>query len=601
MNIDTNTIPRILFLSTLILLFGCNGANLSDKERDKGPPPPHLIATTQLAEQPVNAEHKGKAEPQMRLPPLPASMPAQQQAMQAGKAMHQAAPAKMAMEGGLRAQPPLHDMVVSDGEARIGVPPQFDRESYNALAENPLVATVNDPLSTFSIDVDTASYSNVRRLLTGGVLPPPGAVRIEEMINYFSYSYPEPSNGPIAIATEVGPCPWRPENKLVRIGLKAKDLDPQKIPPSNLVFLVDVSGSMNQANKLPLLQQSMNMLVDQMTARDRIAIVVYAGSDRVVLQPTAGDKTAEIKAAIASLSSGGSTHASSGIKTAYNLARQSFMPGANNRIILASDGDFNVGVTSRDELERLITKERESGVYLTVLGFGMGNYHDDTMEILADKGNGNYSYIDSLLEARKVLVKERTSTLFTLAKDVKLQVEFNPAQVGAYRLIGYENRTLADEDFHDDKKDAGEIGVGHTITALYELYPVGSPAIPKVDSLKYQSVTPATSASAELLTVKLRYKPLEAKDSLLISQAVTAGSQTLAASSDDFRFAASVAGFGMLLRHPEPPPALTYPLLLELAKNSRGKDPEGYRAEMLRLLETAEMLSKYPQKRPANG
>ncbi|MBU1567824.1 MAG: VWA domain-containing protein [Proteobacteria bacterium] len=508
----------------------------------------------------------------------------------------QTAPATLWAQGaGLPAPMPMKEMVSDSAVQRVSAPP-FDRESYNAQSENPLVATINDPLSTFSIDVDTASYSNVRRLLTEGRLPPPGAVRIEEMINYFSYSYPEPKNGPIAITTELGPCPWRPENKLIRIGLKAKDLDPQKIPPSNLVFLVDVSGSMNQANKLPLLQQSMAMLVDQMTARDRIAIVAYAGSDRVVLPPTGGDKITEIKAAVATLTSGGSTHASSGIKTAYNLARQSFMPGANNRIILASDGDFNVGVTSRDELERLITKERESGIFLTVLGFGMGNYHDDTMEILADKGNGNYSYIDSLLEARKVLEKERTSTLFTLAKDVKLQVEFNPAQVGAYRLIGYENRTLADEDFHNDRKDAGEIGVGHTVTALYELYPVGSPAIPKVDSLKYQSVTPAPGTTAELLTVKLRYKPLEAQDSVLISQPVVTDNRALAGTSDDFRFAASVAGFGMLLRHPEPPPALTYPLLFDLTKNSRGKDAEGYRAEFLRLLETAEMLSKYSKK-----
>jgi Ca-activated chloride channel family protein len=301
------------------------------------------------------------------------------------------------------------------------------------------------------------------------------------------------------------------------------------------------------------------------------------------------------------LASGGSTHASSGITTAYKLARQAFMPGANNRIILASDGDFNVGVTSRDELERLVARERESGVYLTVLGFGMGNYHDDTMEILADKGNGNYSYIDSLLEARKVLVKERTSTLFTLANDVKLQVEFNPARVGAYRLLGYENRNLADEDFHDDRKDAGEIGVGHTVTALYELYPVGSPAIPRVDNLKYQAVVPAPGNRAELLTIKLRYKPLQAKDSVLLSQAVEAGQPILAMTSDDFRFAAAVAGFGLLLRQAEPSPGLTYPLLLGLAKNGRGKDPEGYRAEFIRLVETAEMLGRYQQQRPANG
>ncbi len=599
MQVPTYQRPRILFIAALIFLCGCSNSPLSDTEKDKGPSTPNLAATMPLTEQVVHSEQKGKAQLPASIPtPLAAAPPAMQNGRALTKA--QAAPATMrAQAPGLTATMPMREMVSDSALRRVG-PPILENESYNALNENPLVATVNDPLSTFSIDVDTASYSNVRRLLTSGILPPPGAVRIEEMINYFSYSYPQPSDGPIAIATELGPCPWQPENKLIRIGLKAKDLQPEKIPPSNLVFLIDVSGSMNQANKLPLLQQSMSMLVDQMTARDRIAIVVYAGADRVALPPTAGDKTVEIKAAIVSLTAGGATHASSGIKTAYDLARQSFMSGANNRIILASDGDFNVGVTSRDELERMISRERESGVYLTVLGFGMGNYRDDTMEILADKGNGNYSYIDSLLEARKVLVKERTSTLFTLAKDVKLQVEFNPALVGAYRLIGYENRILADEDFQDDKKDVGEIGVGHTVTALYELYPVGSPAIPQVDNLKYQSKSPAPGTAAELLTVKLRYKPLEAKDSLLISQAVAATDQTLTGTSDDFRFAACVAGFGMLLRHAEPPATLTYPLLLELAKNSRGKDLEGYRGEFLRLLETAEMLSKYAKKRPAN-
>lgn len=591
---------QIFFAICLLFFAGCSGSPLSEREKDTGSSNVKITETAAHAQSPASAAHEIKPLLPVGVP-APLGSPLQPQAMRNSKAIGQAAPASLAKMDVIASAPMQRKEMVADGEMHRSGPPPFDRESYNALTENPLVATLNDPLSTFSIDVDTASYSNVRRLLTSGALPPPGAVRIEEMINYFSYSYPEPSNGPIAIATELGPCPWRPENKLIRIGLKAKDLNPEKIPPSNLVFLIDVSGSMNQANKLPLLQQSMTMLVDQLTARDRIAIVVYAGSDRVVLPPTAGDKIADIKAAIASLTSGGSTHASSGINTAYKLARQSFMPGANNRIILASDGDFNVGVTSRDELERLVARERESGVYLTVLGFGMGNYHDDTMEILADKGNGNYSYIDSLLEARKVLVKERTSTLFTLAKDVKLQIEFNPALVGAYRLIGYENRTLADEDFQDDRKDAGEIGVGHRVTALYEIYPAGSPAIPKVDSLKYQSKALAPGTGTELLTVKLRYKPLEAKDSVLISQPVAAGDVALAQTSDDFRFAASVAGFGMLLRHPEPPPSLTYPLLLELAKNGRGKDSEGYRAEFIRLLEAAEMLSKYAKKPPTNG
>lgn len=570
---------RILVIAALIFFQGCSSSTLPDKEKDTATSPGKMSGTTVPALQPRLAEEKSGSLPSLALPKKKATLQSQ--------------PATLRLMAPASAQ----EMIGGD-DMRLPEYRQLDRESYNALGENPLVVTVNDPLSTFSIDVDTASYSNVRRFLTGGTLPPPGAVRIEEMINYFSYDYPQPDNGPIAIATELGPCPWRPENKIVRIGLKAKDLDLKQIPPSNLVFLIDVSGSMNAANKLPLLQQSMHMLADKLTGRDRLSIVVYAGSDRVVLPPTAGDKTKEIKAAITALVSGGSTHASSGITTAYKLARQSFMPGGNNRIILASDGDFNVGVTSRDELERLIAKERESGVYLTVLGFGMGNYHDDTMEILADKGNGNYSYIDSLLEAKKVLHKEWTSTLFTLAKDVKLQIEFNPVHVGAYRLIGYENRNLADEDFHDDRKDAGEIGAGHTVTALYELFPPGSPAIPQVDRLKYQSTTLASANSEEVLTVKLRYKPLEAATSVLLSTPVLKNNAKLTDTSDDFRFAAAVAGFGMLLRHSDGAAGFDYPQLTQLARNARGADHDGYRAEFLRLVEMAEVLGSYPQKPP---
>jgi Ca-activated chloride channel family protein len=570
---------RILFIAALIFLHGCSSSTLSDKEKDTTTSPGKMSRTTVPALQPHLAEEKSAPLPSLALPEK--------------KAKIQGQPATLRLMAPASARE-----TTGDNDMRLPEYRQLDQESYNALGENPLVVTVNDPLSTFSIDVDTASYSNVRRFLTAGTLPPSGAVRIEEMINYFSYDYPQPDNGPIAIATELGPCPWRPENKIVRIGLKAKDLEPKQIPPSNLVFLIDVSGSMNAANKLPLLQQSMHMLADKLTSRDRLSIVVYAGSDRVVLPPTAGDKTKEIKEAITALVSGGSTHASSGITTAYKLARQSFMPGGNNRIILASDGDFNVGVTSRDELERLIVKEKESGVYLTVLGFGMGNYHDDTMEILADKGNGNYSYIDTLLEAKKVLVKEWTSTLFTLAKDVKLQIEFNPAHVGAYRLIGYENRNLADEDFRDDRKDAGEIGAGHTVTALYELFPPGSPAIPQVDRLKYQSTTPVSTNSLEVLTVKLRYKPLEAETSVLLSKPVLKNDAKLTDTGDDFRFAAAVAGFGMLLRHSDGAAGFDYPQLIQLAGNARGVDRDGYRAEFLRLVEMAEVLGSYPQQPP---
>ena len=480
---------------------------------------------------------------------------------------------------------------------------EWNTESYNALQENGFISTANDPLSTFSIDVDTASYSNVRRFINEGRLPPKGAVRIEEMINYFSYDYPQPDvEHPFSVTTEVGPCPWNDSRKLVRIGLKAKDIDKKDLPPSNLVFLIDVSGSMSEQNKLPLLQKSMKMLVKQLGRNDRISIVVYAGHDRVVLEPTAGSEQQKIIAAIEALGTGGSTHASSGITTAYQLAEQVLFPKGNNRIVLASDGDFNVGITSRDELQKLVEEKRKSGIYLTVLGFGMGNYHDDTMEILADKGNGNYAYIDSLLEAKKVMVKEMSGTLFALASDVKIQVEFNPTKVGAYRLIGYENRALADEDFNDDKKDAGEIGVGHRVTALYELIPVGAAGQPTVDPLKYQKAEKNDSVSGtpdsetqyanELMTVKLRYKPLQTSESVLLSTVVKDNERALEETGNDFRFAASVAGFGMLLSDSEHADSITWPQILTLAKGAKGTDTEGYRAEFIRLVETAEILAE---------
>nr|WP_321465854.1 VWA domain-containing protein [uncultured Desulfobulbus sp.] len=470
-------------------------------------------------------------------------------------------------------------------------PPNWNRESYNAVQENGFINVSHDPLSTFSIDVDTASYANVRRFVNDGQLPPVGAVRIEEMVNYFSYNYPEPTdNSPFSLSAEIGPSPFHTDYLLARIGLKARDLSADKLPPSNLVFLVDVSGSMQAGNKLPLLQQALPLLVRQLGSRDRVTMVVYAGSDSVVLQPTPGDRQKEILAAIDRLRAGGSTHVSSGIRTAYDLACRVFIPGGNNRVILASDGDFNVGVTSRDELARLIEQERKGGVYLTVLGFGMGNYHDDTMEILANKGNGNYAYIDSLLEAKKVLVKEMSGTLFALANDVKIQVEFNPAQVGAYRLIGYENRALADEDFKDDTKDAGEVGVGHRVTALYELIPAGHKAIPQLDPLKYQQVqATAVDGSDELMTVKLRYKTQGKTSSEQISLAVGAAEKQ---GSADFRFAAAVAGYGMLLTHSQHLGDFTWEKCLRLAREGRGPDNEGYRAEFYRLVEMSELLAR---------
>ncbi len=474
--------------------------------------------------------------------------------------------------------------------------PAWNTESYNAITENGFINVTNDPLSTFSIDVDTASYSNIRRFINQGSLPPAGAVRIEEMINYFSYSYPQPTGTqPFSVTTELGPCPWNMDHQLVRIGLKAKDIDKKNLPPSNLVFLIDVSGSMSAANKLPLLKQSMKMLVRQLDARDRVSIVVYAGNDHIALQPTTGSLQQVIFKAIDSLGAGGATHASSGIITAYQLAEQVFMPGGNNRIILASDGDFNVGTTSRGELGKLIEKKRETGIYLTVLGFGMGNYHDDSMELLADKGNGNYGYIDNLLEAEKVMVKEMNGTLFALACDVKIQVEFNPAKVGAYRLIGYENRALADEDFNNDKKDAGEIGVGHTVTALYELVPAGSAELPSVDPLKYQQVqtdTDRQAAFGELMTIKLRWKPLQTDQSLLLSTVVKDTAPALNATSNDFRFAGAVAAYGMLLSKSEFQGGINFDTVLALAKGAKGPDNEGYRAEFIRLVEMSRLLQQ---------
>jgi Ca-activated chloride channel family protein len=572
MNIRTRRHYPTILLSTIIFLYGCTGPSLTEtKEQDQA------VGTDLIASKPPHPKDRLFAAPESTTQ-AETILSSQPQAIS-----HRAQKTKMGQvssrvaTGTVAARTPLYGKMI-DHDRQPPLYPALQQESYDAITENPFITTTNDPLATFSIDVDTASYANVRRWLTGGNLPPVGAVRVEEMINYFTYHYPEPENEPLGITAELGPCPWQPANKLVRIGIQAKDLDPENIPPSNLVFLIDVSGSMNQANKLPLLKQSMFMLASELTYQDTVSIVVYAGADRVILPPTRGDQKEKIRTAITTLSSGGSTHASSGILTAYNLARQSFIKNGNNRIILASDGDFNVGVTSRGELERLISKEKESGVFLTVLGFGMGNYHDDTMEILADKGNGNYSYIDSLLEAKKVLIKERAGTLFTLARDVKLQIEFNPARVGGYRLIGYENRALADEDFNNDKKDAGEIGAGHTVTAIYELLPVGSNRIPQVDPLKYQQIAQPTDTSDEVLSIKLRYKPLNTDKSLLLTTVVTDNNNTFAATSDDFRFASTIAGFGMLLRHSSYLEQLSYSQLITMARKSRGTDVEGYRA-----------------------
>ncbi len=464
-------------------------------------------------------------------------------------------------------------------------------EEYASIAENTFLSPVDNPLSTFAIDVDEAAYSNVRRFLNQGQLPPAGAVRIEEMINYFDYSYPKPVNDePFSVNTEIAECPWSPQHKLVHIGLQGKEIPVDNLPASNMVFLVDVSGSMDEPNKLPLVQASMKMLVDQLREKDKVAIVVYAGSAGLVLPSTSGGNKTKIKEAIDNLHAGGSTAGGEGIKLAYKTARDNFFRNGNNRIILATDGDFNVGVSSDDELVRLIEQERKSGVFLSVLGFGMGNYKDNKMQQLADKGNGNHSYIDNINEARKVLVTEFGSTLFTIAKDVKIQIEFNPEKVQSYRLIGYENRMLAAEDFNDDLKDAGELGSGHTVTALYEIIPAGvkDTFSKSTDPLKYQAgARKVYNNSDEIMTIKLRYKQPGGEVSKLMTHPVTDSHISLDQTTDNFRFSAAVAEFGLLLRNSAFIQQGNYGQVIMLAKSAKGADNNGYRAEFIQLVQSA--------------
>jgi len=470
----------------------------------------------------------------------------------------------------------------------------FHTEAYDRIDDNPFLDVGQNPLSTFSIDVDTASYANVRRFIAQSMLPPKDAVRIEEMVNYFDYDYPAPPEGqPFSVNVEIADAPWKPEHRLMRIGLKGTPLSLDDRPRLNLVFLLDVSGSMEPPDKLPLLKQAMRLLVDELTENDQVAIVVYAGASGMVLPRTSGDQKGVILDALDRLQAGGSTNGGSGIQLAYDHAVAHFIPGGTNRVVLATDGDFNVGVTSQGELTRLIEERAESGVFLSVLGFGMGNYKDSTLEKLADRGNGNYAYIDSLSEARKVLVEEMGSTLVTIAKDVKIQIEFNPAEVESYRLIGYENRVLRAEDFNDDEKDAGEIGAGHTVTALYEIVPKGAPSgTPSVDPLKYQRpLAPAEEASTgELLTVKLRYKEPDGETSKLLERSVRDDGTRYASATQDFKFAAAVASFGMILRDSPHKGNATLDSVLELAREGVGADRHGYRAELLELARRAKSL-----------
>lgn len=476
-------------------------------------------------------------------------------------------------------------------------PVPANTESYAQIKENKFINPRKEPLSTFAADVDAASYANVRRMLKMGTVPPQDAVRVEEMINYFQYDLEAPKNGdPVAITTELTVSPWNKENRLLRVALKAKDIPKTELPASNFVFLIDVSGSMYDANKLPLVKSSLKMLVDQLRANDRVAIVTYAGSAGVKLQSTAGSEKMKIKDAIDALEAGGSTAGAAGIIKAYDIARAHYIKNGNNRIIMATDGDFNVGASSDQDMENLIEKQRASGVNISLLGYGMGNYKDSKMEILADKGRGNYAYIDNISEARKAIITEFGGTLFTVAKDVKIQVEFNPAQVQAYRLVGYENRLLEAEDFNNDNKLGGDMGVGHSVTALYEIVPAGikSSIISTVDPLKYQQeATPEGGRLVgEIATVKFRYKDPNSDSSKLKQVAVNNQVIPLAAVSTDLRFASAVAELGMLLRDSDYKQQASFPSLIARARAAKGADLEGYRMEFVRLAEDAEALMK---------
>ena len=474
-------------------------------------------------------------------------------------------------------------------------PQQRNAETYKEIKENSFVAVAQQPVTTFSADVDRAAYANVRRIIGYGQIPPKDAVRIEEMVNYFDYDYPAPEEGstsPLRVSPELAPAPWNPNHLLLRIGLQAKKIDLAKAPPSNIVFLIDVSGSMDEENKLPLLKSSFKMLLGQLRPDDKIAIVTYANGTKVALPSTSVKDKEKIIKVLDNLYASGGTSGGRGIQLAYEQAQKSFIKNGNNRIILATDGDFNIGINNTTDLEKFIEKQRESGIYMSVLGFGMGNYRDDMAETIADKGNGNYAYIDNITEAKKVLVNELSGTLFAVAKDVKLQLEFNPKYVKEYKLIGYENRMLANEDFTNDKKDAGEIGAGHTVTALYELVPSDGKV---AQSLRYQSQELNEKGKGnELGFLKIRYKDPKVKDakSVEITEPLVFNKKALKETSADYRFAASIAEFGILLRDNSNKANATYDQVIELAEGAIGKDPEGYRKEFVRLVKSVKMLPK---------
>ncbi|MEI2271313.1 von Willebrand factor type A domain-containing protein [Sphingobacterium sp. ML3W] len=506
--------------------------------------------------------------------------------------------AKQSVVGSAQIVAALSGQVANANIRRMPYISDQNQESYQKIKENKFINPMKEPLSTFAADVDAASYSNIRRFINAGNLPDKDAIRVEEMINYFQYKVAGPKNGePVNIVTELTKAPWNDAHQLMRVTLKAKDIPTDKLKASNLVFLIDVSGSMMGPGRLPLVKSSLKMLVDQLRDIDRVAIVTYAGSAGVKLESTSGSQKMKIKTAIDELEAGGSTAGAAGIKKAYAIARQNLVKGGNNRIILASDGDFNVGESSDESMEELISKESKSGVFLTVLGYGMGNLKDSKMEILADKGHGNYAYIDNISEARKAMVTEFGGTLFTVAKDVKIQVEFNPNYVQAYRLVGYENRLLEAEDFNNDQKMGGDMGVGHVVTALYEIVPVGvnSTMVGTVDPLKYQQNSTKNSAvkgNGDLATVKFRYKEPDGEKSKLQQQVVQAKVTELNQVSEDLRFATAVAELGLLLRDSDFKQEANFDRLIVRAKAAKGADDEGYRAEFIRMAENARDLSK---------
>lgn len=501
-----------------------------------------------------------------------------------------------------------HELFMAAEAPAMMLPPDEGRgpgqggEKYDIIIENPFHQVVDSPLSTFSIDVDTASYSKVRQYLVEyNQLPRPDAVRIEELINYFQYQYAPPSDqtsAPFAVHVAVNQCPWNESHRLVRVALKGREMAPKARPQSNLVLLIDTSGSMQQANKLPLLKRGMRLLLQQLNASDRIAIVAYAGSAGLVLDSTPADQSSEIMQALNRLDAGGSTNGGEGLELAYQTARENFIPEGTNRVLLCTDGDFNVGRTGTDQMVRLVEQESQNGIDLTVLGFGMGNLNDAMLEQISGRGNGNYAFIDTYNEARKVLVEQLVGTLVTIAKDVKIQIEFNPSKVSAYRLIGYENRMLNKEDFNDDKKDAGEIGAGHTVTALYEVVPADGASVPTAttDPLKYQTARQQSAAaqSDEFLTVKLRYKLPGETESQLMERSVMDEGADFAQADPEFKFAAAVASFGMLLRDSEHGGDWDFDDVRQTAESSLGEDPHGFRQEFLELVAVARDLRPLP-------